>query len=55
MEKYLYIKNKLKKMSFQRILKEFQICNCNFKILYIKLKRRNNYLKKKRYIITRIE
>ena len=55
MEKYFLKKNKIKKIYFQRILKEFQICNCNFKILYIKLKRRNNYLKKKRYIITRIE
>lgn len=54
MEEFSYIKNKLKHTSFEKILKNFQLCNCDFKILYIKLKKKNKRLKKKRYIITYI-
>ena len=53
MEQFSYIKNKLKRTSFEKILINFQLCNCDFKILYIKLKRKNNRLKRKRYIIIR--
>lgn len=51
MEQFSYIKNELKKMSFEKILRDFKKCNQNFKILYIKLKKKNRRLKK-RYIIT---
>lgn len=54
MENFSYIKNKLRHTSFNEILRKFRLCNnYNFKILYIKLKKKNNRLKRKRYIIIR--
>ena len=36
MEKYSYIKKKIKKMTFKKILKDFQKCNIKTKYKYLK-------------------
>lgn len=38
MEKYSYIKKKIRKMSFNKILKDFQKCNIKTKYKYLKKK-----------------